>query len=43
MTIIADLIKWKVIWEIDGDKVAEALITTAMKAGQLYFFIGMYD
>lgn len=43
MTIIADMIKWKIIWEIDGDKVEELAITAAMRACKLYFFVGMYD
>lgn len=43
MTIIADMIKWKLIWQIDGDKVEESAITAAMRAYKLYFFVGMYD
>ena len=43
VTIIADMIKWKLIWQIDGDKVEESAITAAMRACKLYFFVGMYD
>ena len=43
VTITADLINWKVIWEMNGTFLAQAQISSAMKANKLYFIIVMYS
>ena len=39
---MADLINWKVSWEVNGNKLAEAEISAAMRANKLYFIISMF-
>ena len=42
ITIIADLVNSKIIWESNGKKLAEAEISESMRANKLYFIIIMY-
>ena len=41
ITIIADLIKWKITWEINNKEVAYSFITERMKKKNLYFIVSM--
>ena len=42
VTIIADLINWKVFWEVDGNKAAESSIPVRMRRKKIYFLLTMY-
>ena len=41
VTITADLIDWRITWEMNGNLLASADISPAMKANKLYFIIVM--
>ena len=41
VTITADLINWRITWEMNGNLLASADISPAMKANKLYFIILM--
>ena len=41
VTITADLINWRITWEMNGNLLASADISPAMKANKLYFIIVM--
>ena len=43
VTITADLINWRITWEMNGNLLASADISPAMKANKLYFIIVMYN
>ena len=42
VTVVADLVSWKVVWKIDGIKAAEELIPEVMRINKFYFYITMY-
>ena len=43
VTITADLINWRITWEMNGNLLASADISPAMKAHKLYFIIFMFN